>query len=464
MLCPDQILTVAQMQAAEQALIEGGQTVSSLMERAGAGAADFLWRICAGRPVTVLCGPGNNGGDGYVIARHLQARGVSVRVVAPLEPRTPAARAARAAWGGEPVARASGDVFADCLFGSGLARALDPVMERLLNDLASAHRLRVAVDLPSGVDADSGECLNSRLPHYDITLALGAWKAAHWLMPALELMGTRRLVDIGVAPVTDAMRLAARPRLSAPPVGAHKYSRGLLSVVGGAMPGAAVLAACAAQAGGAGYVRIETSRSESFPLPPDVVLRRVPLQEMFRDRRIDAVLIGPGLGRGADAYDLLVSVLKRDIPAVCDADALHLLQPPMLKGRTAPLIVTPHRGECEALNEAFGVVGEARVEETVELAEALGAVVVAKGPDTLIAAPGQPLTFMPPATSWLSTAGTGDVLAGLVASRLVTQSDDPLQAAVEACWLHGQAARLAGPAFSASQLVEHLPQAWEELL
>lgn len=460
----NQILTVAQMQAAEQALIDGGETVSSLMERAGAGAADYVWRLSAGRPVTVLCGPGNNGGDGYVIARVLRERGVAVQVVAPLETRTAAARAACTAWGGEPVAQASGEVFVDCLFGSGLARSLDPAMERLLGDLASAHRLRVAVDLPSGVDADSGECLNMGLPSYDLTIALGAWKAAHWQMPAMELMGARRLVDIGVALVPDAMQLAARPRLLPPQMGAHKYSRGFLSVVGGAMPGAAVLAACAAQHGGAGYVRIETSAREAFPLPPDIVLRRVATEELFHDRWIDAVLIGPGLGRGIEAQSLLASVLELDIPTVCDADALHLLEPPMLQGRSAPLVVTPHDGEREALNEAFGVVGDGRIEEVVELAEALGAVVLAKGPDTLIAAPGTPLTFMPPASSWLSTAGTGDVLAGLAASRLAAGADDPVRAAAEACWLHGEAARLAGPAFSAGRLVEFIPRAWRAFL
>ena len=147
----NQVLTVAQVQAAEQALVVGGQSISSLMERAGAGAADYVWRMAAGRPVTVLCGPGNNGGDGYVIARILQERGLKVAVVAPLEPRTEAARNARAAWGGEPVAEARGGVFVDCLFGSGLARALDEPLERVLLQLVEAHDLAVAVDLPSEI-------------------------------------------------------------------------------------------------------------------------------------------------------------------------------------------------------------------------------------------------------------------------------------------------------------------------
>ena len=172
----NQILTVAQMQAAEQALIDDGETVSSLMEIAGKGAADWVWRMAAHRPVTIMCGPGNNGGDGYVIARVLQERGLTVRVVAPFEPKTEAARAARSAWGGEPLAEAQGGVFVDCLFGSGLTRALDNELAARLCALSQAHEFCIAVDVPSGVDSDSGELLNDTLPVYDLTVALGAWK------------------------------------------------------------------------------------------------------------------------------------------------------------------------------------------------------------------------------------------------------------------------------------------------
>lgn len=460
----NQVLTVAQMQAAEQALIDCGETVSSLMERAGAGAADYVWRMAAGRPVTVLCGPGNNGGDGYVIARILGQRGLLVRVVAPIEPRTQAARAARAAWGGVPVEQARGGVLVDCLFGSGLARPLDKPMASLLRSLGSAHDLRVAVDLPSGIDADDGDYQNSDLPDFHLTIALGAWKRAHWLMPAMAFMGQRRLVDIGIGQVPGTAILAERPRLSPPAASSHKYRRGLLAVVGGVMQGAAILAARAAEHGGAGYVRIETCWDEDFSGQAEIVVRHVPLDDLLDDARISAVLIGPGLGRGPAARDLLLRVLEMDIPTVCDADALHLLEPPMLQGRSSPLVVTPHAGERDALCAAFGVVGMDRMEELAELAEALGGVVVAKGPDTMIGAPGQPPIIMPGASAWLSTAGTGDVLAGLVASRLAVAPALPVSAAFEGCWLHREAAQLAGPAFSAGDLVGHLADAWRGLL
>src|SRR5688500_15745133 len=171
MATADPILTVAQMRAAEQALIDGGETVSSLMERAGTGAADWVWRITAGRPVTVLCGPGNNGGDGYVIARELARRSAKVTVVAPLEATTEAAIAARHSWGSASEARGHGGVLVACLFGSGLTRPLSSELLSLLQREAERHPVRIAVDLPSGVESDSGQPLNDGLPSYDVTLS-----------------------------------------------------------------------------------------------------------------------------------------------------------------------------------------------------------------------------------------------------------------------------------------------------
>jgi hydroxyethylthiazole kinase-like uncharacterized protein yjeF len=457
-----QILTVERMQAAEQALIDGGETVSSLMERAGKGAAEWIWRMAAGRSVTVMCGPGNNGGDGYVIARVLAERGLTVHVVAPMSPKTPAARAARAAWGGEPVRSAKGAVFVDCLFGSGLSRALDDVLETQLCELAAAHDLCVAVDLPSGIDADSGEVLNDTLPIHDLTIALGAWKFAHWMMPAMQLMGERRLVDIGVPQSWDDAQLSDRPLLAAPDPDAHKYSRGMLAVIGGEMPGAAILAARAAIHGGAGYVKL-LPMDDVGHVPPDLVVSHGNLGENLSDERLCAVLVGPGLGRSDASRDRLAWVLGCDLPTVCDADALHLLTAEMIEGRLSPLIVTPHAGELDTLGKTFGSVGLDRVEQVSDLADALEGVVVAKGPDTMIATPGAPLVIMPPAPSWLSTAGTGDVLAGLIASRLAVGMESPLGIALEGCWLHREAARIAGTAFSASGLVNAIPAAYEAL-
>jgi len=447
---PRQILAVTQMQAAEQALIDAGESVGSLMEGAGRGAAEYVRRIAAGRSVSVLCGPGNNGGDGYVIARVLREAGLPVCVVAPMEPRTEAAIAARTAWGGKVAEDARGAVLVDCLFGSGLARPLDADMAALLARLAEAHDYRIAIDLPSGVASDSGAVLGNDLPCYELTLALGAWKFAHWLMPAMERMGARRLVDIGVDAHSGAAQLIARPRLSAPSIDAHKYTRGLVLVVSGPTPGAAILACEGAMGAGAGAVRLSADALHPAALP-DIILRDDPLAELLFDERTGAVLVGCGLGRDASARERLAQVLAAPLPTVVDADALHLVGPDDLARFDAPLILTPHEGELAQLAKGFSVSETDKLGLARALAAKTGAVVIAKGPDTVIAAPDGRTILAPSPSSWLSVAGTGDVLAGIVASRLAAGLE-PFEAACQGNWLHGEAARICGPAFLASQL------------
>lgn len=480
----DQILTVAQMRDAEQALIAAGISAGALMHRAGQRAAEYVWRLAAHRHVTVLCGPGNNGGDGYVIAQALSQRGGQIRVIAATEPRSEAALAARAAYRGLIMAAADrprGEVLVDCLFGSGLSRPLSDEHEELLASLLKSHRRAIAIDLPSGIDADTGEMLNTAmrkiaLPVFDMTVALGGWKFAHFLMPSCGAMGEIRLVDIGVGPVAGAATQLSRPRLVAPGASAHKYRRGLLAVIGGAMPGAALLACEAAQGAGAGYVKlVGGSGSSSFglgqvqhaiadtggqSLPPDLVLDVTPISNALTDPRIAALLIGPGLGRGADSFENLEIALAANLPTVLDADALMLLFPRLLNGGQSPLVATPHDGELTALERAFGLpAAGSKASRAAALARHSGMVVVAKGPDTVIATPDGRIVCAPRASSWLSTAGTGDVLAGVVASRLASGADG-FAAACEGVWLHGEAARLCGPAFSASQLAAAIPAAF----
>ncbi|AKH41726.1 hydroxyethylthiazole kinase-like uncharacterized protein yjeF [Altererythrobacter atlanticus] len=450
------------MRAAEQSLIDGGETVESLMDCAGKGAAEWVWRVAGGRSVTVLCGPGNNGGDGYVIARELLRRGLPVSIVAPLEPATDAARAARAAYHGPFAEMGKGGVFVDCLFGSGLGRPLSDELAALVCRLAEDHATRVAIDLPSGIESDSGQPLNDGLPDYDLTISLGAWKYAHWLMPAMQAMGERRLVDIGIGRVADAGTMIRRPHLPTPARDAHKYTRGLLAIVGGAMPGAAMLACRAAAHGGAGYIKLFADHHPQCA-PDELVIDTSPLEHALADRRIAALLVGPGLTRDDAAQHRLSAVLARDLPTVLDADALVLLRPAMLAARTAPLILTPHSGELAQLFSAFGIEGEDRIGHLHELARKSGAVVAAKGPDTLVAAPDGELRIARPAPSWLSTAGTGDVLAGLIASRLANGAA-PVDAAAQAIWLHGEAAHQAGPVFTPSDLVRSLAGAYAACL
>jgi hydroxyethylthiazole kinase-like uncharacterized protein yjeF len=454
----DPILTVAQMRAAEAALIAGGETVDSLMQAAGKGAAEWIWRVSGGRPVTVLCGPGNNGGDGWVIAETLRRRDLSVTVIAPIEPQTGAAQRARADYRGPLTATGKGGVLVDCLFGSGLTRPLGPELASLVRDLAQHHSYRVAVDLPSGVESDSGALLDEGLPRYQLTIALGAWKLAHWLMPAMATMGERKLVPIGVGAVEGAASLLARPHFSAPETDAHNYPRGLVLVVGGGMAGASALACEAALRAGAGAVRL-TSTHPCLSVSPDVVLKHQSLDELLRDDRTNAVLVGPGLGLDNEAKERLAEVLKADRPTVADADALTALSPELLGGRSAPLILTPHAGEMARLLKSFAIAVAGKVAQAGALAEATKAVVVAKGPDSVIAAPDGRTVLAPSPTSWLAVAGTGDVLAGAAASRLAAIGD-PFTAACEAVWLHGEAARQAGPALLASDLAKAVSRAY----
>ena len=463
-LPPDQILTVAQMRVAEAALIAGGTSVDTLMQRAGRGAAEWVWRIGGGRAVTVLTGPGNNGGDGWVIAETIRQRGGEVRVIAAADPATPAAQDARAAYKGpvlDAAAAVTGEVLVDCLFGSGLTRPLSGDHLALLTRLVASHHKRVAVDLPSGIDADLGMPLNRDLPPFDLTLALGAWKFAHFLMPACAAMGQLRLVNIGVEPLAGVAEVVTRPRLPLPAPDAHKYTRGLLGVIGGAMPGAAQLAATAAQGAGAGYVRL---LSETGEAPADLVVDRHPLPEALADSRFAALLIGPGLGRDATARERLDAALAAQVPLVLDADALILLGARHLSARTAPLIATPHEGEMIALERAFDCLGAgSKSDRARDLARASGMVVVAKGPDTAIAAPDGRLALAARASSWLSTAGTGDVLAGTIASRLACGAA-AFEAACQGVWLHGEAAHRCGAAFPAGQLALAIRSAYAACL
>ena len=442
------ILTADAMRAAEQAAIDSGTTVETLMERAGAALAEAVLNYAGNRPALLLCGPGNNGGDGYVAARHLKQRGVEVRVAALAEPATDAAKWARGQWDGpvEPFADADpASVLIDCLFGTGLKRPLDDEVADLLGDLASQARIRVACDLPSGVETDSGALLNA-VPDFDLTLTFGALKPAHRLMPAMHHMGRIVLADIGVDAASDWHEIGP-PQLPEPASDAHKYSRGLVHALAGKMPGAIALAAKAAARAGAGYVRISTSRVIDN-LPAAVVQTDT---ATLADPRIGCVLVGPGMG---DIPQVLTLALTAHAPVVIDADAIgEIGEPERLKGHDA--VVTPHEGEFARL---FGELDGSKAERALAAAKQSGAVVVYKGPDTLVAAPDGRLGFAPPAPASLASAGTGDVLAGIIAA-LRAQGMAGFEAACAAVWLHGRAAEVAGPALIADDLIDAIPQA-----
>ena len=471
------IITVARMRAAEAHAIAAGVTVESLMERAGVGVAEAVRRLSAGAPVLVLCGPGNNGGDGYVAARVLRKNGASVRVAALGEPKTAAAAAARDAWDGVveafpgplPDEDCYSPVVVDAVFGTSLSRPLATDAMSAIDALVQTARLSIAVDLPSGLDSDTGAELNRfQVPDFSLTLALGALKPAHVLQPAASRCGNIRIIDIGLgldeigSPRDNVSpdEVLARPHLMAPQAWSHKYTRGMVVVIGGAMPGAAALTVQTAMRAGAGYGLLFADHNTALP---HAVVRREwspeALSAAIEGKRKVAIVIGPGLGRGNDAVAKLDAAIASERPIVIDGDALHLLderhfavfrQRAAVTDRDRRVILTPHAGEFEAL---LGAWQGSKIEAARAAAVRCGASVIFKGPDTVIAHPNGHTNVAPRGSAWLSTAGTGDVLAGIVGAMLFGTHSGAAEAAV---WMHAEAARRLGGAFIADDLVREL--------
>ena len=443
------ILSAEVMRAVEQRAIEGGVGVEQLMERAGAGLAEAIHGFAGPLTTLILCGPGNNGGDGYVAARHLAERGVPVRIAALSEPKSEAAAAARARWPGqietlgsetEPAA-----LIVDALFGTGLKRGLDEVVLKQFLRLCDGSIVRVACDVPSGVDSDSGAEL-SPVSMFDLTVTFGALKPAHRLHPASHRCGRVVLADIGID-ANDEWHEIRTPELPALEPGGHKYDRGLVHALAGMMPGAIALAAKAAARAGAGYVRVSTSRTIDG-MPSAIVQTDT---AKINDPRIGCLLVGPGLG---DLPKVLTLAMTSKAPKVIDADGItHLGDPERARGQDA--ILTPHEGEFRKL---FGKLAGSKAERALEGAKRSGAIVVYKGPDTVVASPDGRVGFAPPAPAWLASAGTGDVLAGMIAA-MRARGLPAFEAACAGVWLHGRAAELAGPGLLADDLADAIPRA-----
>ncbi len=450
------ILTAAWMRAAEEGVFRSGVSQDALMERAGAAVAREAARFATGRPVLVVAGPGNNGGDAYVVARLLAAQGLDVAIAALGEPRMGAAERMWAQWKGPATSlyEAKARPFlVDGLFGTGVTRPLERGPRALLAELHAAADFTLAIDLPSGLETDSGADLGA--PAADVTVALGALKPAHLLGAGLEKCGHVVLDPLDI-PVDCAWRTVSRPRIAVPDVHGHKYSRGLVVVVEGAMPGAARLAAQAAMPG-AGYVILAGASPEGGE-PDALVRRRIEdgdaLADFLADERIGAVAIGPGLGRERRAEGLLKAALASPRPLILDGDALTLLgksAPRWLQSRGAPTWLTPHSGEFQRMFESQG----SKIDATLAAAMESGATIVHKGADTVIASPEGEVRVLAGAPSWLATAGTGDVLAGLLAAQVATGLAG-VDAAEAAVWLHARTAQRAGPAFTADGLVGHI--------
>jgi len=445
---PRPILTAEQMRAAEARAIEAGTPETMLMERAGRALAEAVQLYIGPRPTLILCGPGNNGGDGYVAARYLTARGYDVRVAALAVPAAEAARWARGQWDGPVEGFDSiqpAPIVIDCLFGTGLSRGIETTVSERLKSLVEQSVAAIACDLPSGVASDGGAIL-SPIGNYDLTVTFGGLKPSHRLMPAMARMGRVILADIGIDASGEWHEIGPPLLPVLDPTG-HKYSRGLVHCLAGQMPGAIALAASAAAKSGAGYVRVSTSLPINA-LPSSIVQTG---GADLQDERIGCILVGPGLG---DVPQVLTLALTAPRPIVIDADGVGMVgEPERLHGHDT--ILTPHEGEFRKL---FGEIGGSKPERALEAARRSQSVIVYKGPDTVVASPDGRLGFAPPAAAWLASAGTGDVLAGMIAS-LRAQGLEAFEAACAAVWLHGRAAEIAGPLMIADDLVEAIPEA-----
>ena len=460
------ILTADATRRAEAAAFAGGVSQSELMERAGLAVAREAHRYVRARAVLVLAGPGNNGGDAYIAARLLSEWGHDVMVAALGAPGEGAAAEARAEWTGKvvPLAQAAPrPLLVDGVFGTGLARTLAPMLAAQLKALREAAEFCIAIDVPSGLDTDRGEALGYAM-RADVTVALGALKPCHLVGEGAACSGHIVLADLGIA-MPRQWRTLDRPARLRPDAAAHKFTRGLALIVGGAMAGASRLSAAAALRAGAGYVVLATLDERVGPVDA-IVTRKVvdvaDFEHLIGGRSVDALCIGPGLGRGDRAGALLDSALASDLRLVIDGDALTLLgdtAAKRLSQRIAPTILTPHGGEFERM---FGESDESKIARTFDAARATGAIVVHKGADTVIAHPDGRVVVSAASPATLATAGSGDVLAGLIAGRLAT-GDDPFAGVATAAWLHMRAAEIAGPGLVADDLIAHSAAAMQEV-
>jgi len=458
LLAPEEM---ARADVASPALGVPGPVLMANAGRAVARAIRARFRPCR---TLVLAGPGNNGGDGYVAARLLQQDGWPVSVAALAPPRAGSdAAGAAALWHGlsarfAPEAAARADLVIDAVFGAGLARDVDGIVA---DSLRAARRL-VAVDVPSGLDGATG-VVRGYAPRAELTVTFFRLKPGHLLLPGRALCGEIVLADIGLpAAVLQQIRPATFANLPElwrvpwPGAESHKYSRGHVTVLGGAaMTGASRLAADAARRAGAGLVTIAaTGRGDIYRAgSAGLLVSDAPLAELLADRRRHVWVCGPGLGPDA-ARAALPVLLAAERCVVADADVFSAFagNPDGLRGAA---VLTPHAGEFA---RAFGDPGADRLAAVRAAAARTGAVVLLKGADTIIAAPDGRTAINISAPPWLATAGSGDVLAGLIAG-LLAQGMPAWDAAAAGASLHGSAAMFAGQGLVAEDLLAALTHA-----
>lgn len=477
-----EVLTSAQMREADRLTIAAGTPGYELMTAAGQSVANIVHEHYPDHAVLVLCGPGNNGGDGFVAARFLQDMGHMVTVMSLVPGRKFAgdAKAALRDWGGKPLgfsdrpAMPEQTVVVDAVFGTGLARGLQSPVTELFADVRQAGWPVVAVDIPSGINGDTGEADSAALPATH-TVTFFRKKVGHVLMPGQELCGQITVHDIGIADDVLALTgFALREneaalwagRLPKPQSSGHKYSRGHVAVLGGvSMTGAARMVSEAAMRTGAGLCTIIAGAEAATVYQRGAAhILYEPLAgfaafgKHFEDKRRNVAVLGPGAGLEdrEGLQQAVLAALATGRPVVLDADALTCFGADSARLYAAlheKAVLTPHEGEFARL---FPALEGGRLVRAEQAAQMTRAVILFKGSDTILAQAGRGTVVNTHATPWLATAGAGDVLAGIIGG-LMAQGMEPFDAACAGAWIHGEAGERKGPGLVAPDIIAEIP-------
>jgi len=492
-----ELLTNGEMAEADRLAIAAGTPGIRLMETAGRAVADTVVRASPrGAPtVCIVAGPGNNGGDGFICARILAGRGYPVRLLLFGDRdklKGDAAEAARRSQGpveaATPAALQGADLIVDALFGAGLDRPVEGLARAIIEAINATDVPVVAVDLPSGINGDSGTVLGAAV-NASHTVTFFRRKPGHLLLPGRLHCGTVEVVDIGIP---DAVLESIHPttavnapalwagRFPVPQPGGHKYRRGHAVVVSGDVShtGAARLAARSALRAGAGLVTIASPRDALAVNTASnlaVMVRPVDgadeLTAWLADPRLNSIVLGPGGGVGPPMREMVLAALAGERAVVLDADALtsfaeapETLLTAIKARRASPTVLTPHEGEFARLfsGAVQGAEITSKCDRTKAAADACGAIVLLKGSDTVVASPDGRISITENAPPWLATAGSGDVLSGFVAG-LLAQGMPGFEAASAAVWLHGETGGEAGPGLIAEDLPDALPAVYRRL-
>jgi hydroxyethylthiazole kinase-like uncharacterized protein yjeF len=489
-----ELLTNTEMAEADRLAVARGIPGATLMENAGRAVAEAVAAVHpAGSRIVVVAGPGNNGGDGFVAARLLAEQGFDVRVLllGPKERLVGDAASAAQRWTGpteatHPDTIGKPDAVIDALFGAGLDRPVEGIARAMIDTINACDARVYAVDLASGINGTTGAIMGGAV-RASATVTFFRRKPGHVLLPGRLHCGPIHVADIGI-PADVLERVAPRTFANLPPlwhlpvprIHAHKYDRGHAVVVSGglASTGAARLAARGALRAGAGLVTIASPRDAlmvnviaNLAVMVHAVDGAKALAEFLADRRRNAVVLGPGGGVGAAMRDLVMAALAGPAAVVLDADALTSFADDVaslmaaVKARSNSItILTPHEGEFGRLFSGAQSLKQARskLERARGAAEMTGAVVLLKGPDTVVASPDGRAAIAENAPPWLATAGSGDVLAGFVAG-LLAQGMAGFEAAAAGVWLHGETGREAGIGLIAEDLPEALRRVYAKL-